>query len=215
MRGVKKCIGIAMLVLGIGVGGAAGKAQATPANTMTTPGNEYVGSPYTLGFEFQVLSSTIATQLGVYDSGQDGLANPATVGIWETAGTLLVFGTVPTATGGTLDGFFRYGSTAPFPLTSGVNYIIGSHLDDPASSLFIGSNGGSGSVDPNVVLVRDRFGSPGFVFPGTTNNIQGAWLGANFEFGTQAGPEPGTWLLLAAGLVGLFGYGWRQRKKAA
>jgi hypothetical protein len=28
-------------------------------------------------------------------------------------------------------------------------------------------------------------------------------------------PEPSTWLLLATGLVGLIGYGWRRRKKAA
>jgi hypothetical protein len=28
-------------------------------------------------------------------------------------------------------------------------------------------------------------------------------------------PEPSTWFLLASGLVGWLGYGWRQRKKAA
>ena len=33
--------------------------------------------------------------------------------------------------------------------------------------------------------------------------------------GPAAVPEPGTWLLLASGLVGLLGYGWRRQQRAA
>ena len=32
---------------------------------------------------------------------------------------------------------------------------------------------------------------------------------------TTPTPEPGTWVLMGTGLVGLLGYGWRRKKRQA
>ena len=58
-------------------------AQAA-AIDLTTPGAEYNGGAYTLGFEFTVASNRTITSLGVYDSGANGLSSNAQIGIsWE------------------------------------------------------------------------------------------------------------------------------------
>jgi hypothetical protein len=72
--------------------------------TFTTPEFEYAGEEYTLGFEFYTFTNLTAAALGTYDSNQDGIANSATVGIWDTSGNLLVSATVPMRIAGTLDG---------------------------------------------------------------------------------------------------------------
>jgi hypothetical protein len=189
--------------LGLGIT----NANAAAIN-MTIPGGEYSGGPYTLGFEFRVINTEAVGSLGVYDSGMDGIAAPATVGIWDTSGNLLVSAVVPSGTAGRLDGFFRYVDITPFTLIAGIDYVIGSYLNDTASSYLTGQ-GGAGSVDPNVVLVNNRYGATGtFAFPDVTTNTGGAWLGANFE--AAAVPEPATLALIG---LGLLGFGMVRRRK--
>lgn len=76
------------------------------AINLTTPGSEYGGGQYTLGFEFTVSSNRTITSLGVYDSGANGLSSNAQIGIWDTSGNLLTSTTILAGTG-QLDGLFR------------------------------------------------------------------------------------------------------------
>jgi hypothetical protein len=179
---------------------------------LTSPGTEYDGVSYTLGFSFTLNTDVFVTSLGAYDSGMDGLDNRAQVGIWNAAGTLLESTFVGAGTAGELDGFFRFADIDSLALVTGVTYFIGSYLADSATSCNTGQ-GGACSIDPNVNVVTDQYSNwdSSFGFPGQTDsNDAGAWLGANFRFATSV-PEPGTLALLGIGLAGM-GLARRRRK---
>jgi hypothetical protein len=194
--------------------GFATASLATPAVTLTSDGEYYSGAPYTLGFSFTVTGNQTITALGAFDQNSDGLAGAADVGLWDANGDLLASAVVPSGTGGTLDGEFRYTAITPFALTAGTTYFVGAYEpDDNASSLNTGQ-GGSGFVNGNVTIIQDQFAYNGtFEFPSVTDEYPGgAWLGANFELGSV--PEPSTWALLGLGVFGL-GFALRRAKGAA
>jgi hypothetical protein len=191
-------------------------ANPMPAATLTSPGETFSGSLYTLGFEFSVNQSLSVTALGVYDDGQDGLANSAQVGIWDISGNLLASVTVPSGTAGTLVGDFRYADISPLTLSPGQDYVVGAYINDTATS-FNTLQGGSGFYDPAVNGIEDRFSNFNsmFSFPDSTNDHPGgAWLGGNFLFASPV-PEPSSVTLLALGGFGMLGYFWRRRQAVA
>ena len=163
---------------------------------------EYDASTWTLGWKFSVTTPTSVESLGVYDSGQDGLAGPAQVGLWlASGGAPLVQATIAAGTDAALDGYFRFAPVSSTALTPGVDYIIGAHLDGDATSLF----GGNGIVDPRVSVIDARYSSvgSGFAFPDQTDpgTDGAAFLGGNFQL--AAVPLPAAAWLFGSGLVGL------------
>jgi hypothetical protein len=163
---------------------------------------EYDSSPWTLGWKFSVTAPTSIEALGVYDSGQDGLAGPAQVGLWlASGGAPLVQTTVAAGTDAALDGYFRFTPVTSTALTPGIEYIVGAHLDGDATSLF----GGNGIVDPRVSVIDVRYSSfgSGFGFPDQTDpgTDGAAFLGGNFQLTPV--PLPAAAWLFGSGLVGL------------
>ncbi|MGE0470663.1 MAG: DUF4082 domain-containing protein [Nitrospira sp.] len=164
---------------------------------------EYDSSAWTLGWKFSVTAPTSVEALGIYDSGQDGLAGPAQVALWlASGGTPLVQTTVATGTDAALDGFFRFAPVTSTTLSPGVEYIVGAHLDgDVATALF----GGNGLVDPRVSVIDVRYSSfgSGFGFPDQTDpgTDGAAFLGGNFQLTTV--PLPAAVWLFGSGLLGL------------
>lgn len=175
---------------------------------------EFDGSPWTLGLTFAVHEPVFAHALGVYDSGQDGLADSAHVGLWlATGGEPLATAIIPAGTDATLDGFFRFVPIPSLLLTPGTEYVVGSYLPgELATSL----GGGNGAVDPLVTVIEARY-SPewtGFAFPGLTDSDSAgtALLGANLRI-TPVPLPAGLWLF-GGGIAGLIGLA-RGRKASA
>ncbi len=161
---------------------------------------EYDGSTWTLGWKFSVTAPTSIEALGVYDSGQDGLAGPAQVGLWlASGGSPLIQVTVPAGTQAALDGHFRFTPVTSTALTPGIEYIVGAHLDGDATSFF----DGNGIVDPRVSVIDARYSSfgSGFGFPDQTDpGTDGdAFLGGNFQLTPV--PLPAAAWLFGSGLV--------------
>ncbi len=167
---------------------------------------EFDGSPWTLGWKFSVNAPYAVDSLGVYDSGQDGLAGSAQVGLWlASGGSPIAEASVPTGTAGELDGYFRFTAIAPTILTPGTEYIVGSYLSgDLATALF----GGNGTVDPLVTVLDVRYspeGSAAFAFPSETDpgTDGAAFLGGNFRGAVSPVPLPAALWLFGSGVAGL------------
>ncbi|MCS6897107.1 MAG: DUF4082 domain-containing protein, partial [Nitrospira sp.] len=144
---------------------------------------EFDGSPWTLGWRFAVHEPVFAEALGVYDSGQDGLAGSAEAALWlATGGAPLVQVTIPAGTDATLDGSFRFVPIASILLHPGTDYVIGSYLPGELSTSLFGDNG---VVDPLVTVIEARYSAEwtGFAFPAVTEPESGAaaFLGANLR----------------------------------
>lgn len=201
------------LVLALAISTPTGSAYAA-AIDLTQIDFEFDGSPWTLGWKFSVTNPYTVDSLGVYDSGQDGLADSAQVGLWLAAGGgPITQATVPTGTAGELDGYFRYAPIAPTILNPGTEYIVGSYVSgELATALF----GGNGTVDPHVTVIDARY-SPtgtGFAFPSVTDagSEGSAFLGGNFRGSVSPVPLPAAAWLFGSGLAGLVGLARRRAR---
>jgi protein with PEP-CTERM/exosortase system signal len=156
----------------------------------------------TLGYAFTLSSPVTVTNLGLFDSGNDGFAQSHAVTIWTSTGTQLVQTTIPAGTGGTLINGFRYVSIAPLTLAAGTYTIAGFYGVTSDASLFSLSSitGASG-----VSYLGSR-GELGFTFPtGDAFGLPNSYFGPNFKFTTGVPtPDSGSTVsLLGFGLLAL------------
>jgi len=156
-----------------------------------------------LGGEFSVGGQDmLATDIGFFDSSQNGLAESHEMGIFASDGTLLRSGTIGAGTGASLINQFRYIGIAPLLLSAGQTYRVGAVFttgDDPV--LFPGYVTGFSTV-PDITFNGSRFAF-GATLDDPTLSFGGdpAYFGVNIN--ATAVPEPTTLLLLGSGVVAL------------
>jgi hypothetical protein len=172
-------------------------------------GSSRNGSPInvTIGWGFSLGLPLTVTALG-YFAADSGLLDPHPVGIWNSVGSLLAAGTVPSGSVGSLVGGFRFVPVTPVILGPGA-YTIGG-FDTGASA------------DPFLFQVQSITAIAGLSFgPGTlfinsdsltrpTTPVpefnQNGFFGPNFLVGTPtAVPEPGAWGITFLGSVVILG----------
>ena len=110
--------------------------SAKPANTVISSldnsGSAIVNDNVSCTFGYSLTlggSDASVTQLGVWDQGNDGLAEAHSVGLWTSTGTLLASAIVPSGTSASLYNGFRYMNIAPLNLSAGTTYVLGVYDD--------------------------------------------------------------------------------------
>lgn len=158
-----------------------------------------------LGWEFSVSTTVTVTHLGIWDMGNDGLANSHPVGVWTSTGTLLASTTMASGTGapaivaGGGAGSFRYNPISSIVLTPG-SYVISAGYVFTDTDMF-GRTASSVSMGAGLSFTQTRFeNGSGFTFP-TQAVPDNAFFGPNFQYriGGASAPEPSALALLALG----------------
>jgi hypothetical protein len=175
---------------------ATSASAGTLAMDFTAPTTNFTNGQWSLGWEFNLTQAVTVTQLGFYDSNQDDLTERHEVGIYDSAGTLLVSGIV--APGDMLVSWFRMTNVAPTVLAAGNGYRIAAttgsedYTWDPIGFV----------TDSRVQFVADSFTfSSSLVFPVNSVGLTG-WFGPNFAIGAAV-PEPSTYAMLGSAIAAL------------
>jgi hypothetical protein len=223
---------LGLAALAVLLGGGPVSADIIAYSTANTTGNQsFTGN---LGNDFNVNSPILVTQLGAFDSGQDGFVNTITVGLFQrlpggnpntdVTGMLLASLTL-TGTNGTLAGNYRFLPLAqPLVVQPGFYDIdaVGFGASDrngnenvavPGFAVTTNSGGGlisfvgTGRFDNNTTLDYPPNSGANQGFPNLSPH---PFAGGSFEFTAAPVPEPSTLALLSLG--GLALAGWRRWK---
>ena len=213
----------------MGIALSCGEASASVAVVdfeLVPPGGEFppiaAGTKDTMGWSFAPNSELRLTHLGFFDAQGDGLAVSHRVGLWTSEGDLLAEAFMPSGTGASLLGGYRYVEIEALALHAGQTYVIGATAvwtESAGNGLRIFDTYPSYNVEPASLVVDDsltlasywRFVDedgglpplpPGQLHYPSTEFPEGYFLAPNFAFTVV--PEPGTLSMVSALLVGFF-----------
>jgi HYR domain/Secretion system C-terminal sorting domain len=168
-------------------------AQTAAIQSTNTPDQFFLNTQFragnNVGWSFTVGANPITlTALGLYDAGNDGLAEAHPVGIWTSAGILLSSTTIPAGTAATLNAGYRYNPITSIVLAAGQTYVIGTlYVNNSADQYILNS---SQTIAPQITYgqsqqnVAQQDGStPPFGFPsGFPGPHNQGYFGPNFQF---------------------------------
>ena len=172
-------------------------------NSISGQSGSVIGTNLTAGATFTVGNQPIlVTALGVYDDQLDGLNQSYDVGIWNSSG-LLTSTTVPTGSGATLLGNFRYASITPLVLAANSTYRVGANVGfNNAFPFDLTGQGGTAAVDPAFSFANPQMFSgfdTGFADPALVHPFSQNLWAANLQF--TAVPEPTVLVFLGSAIA--------------
>ncbi|MBX9658823.1 MAG: PEP-CTERM sorting domain-containing protein [Nitrospiraceae bacterium] len=211
MRKRREC---GALVLGIALWWAAPMpvhaAPFTAAVEYATSFFSGVNNPLTLGYQFSMSGPFNVDALASWVDPLNN--NNREVGLWDSVGTLLVATTVLNTD--PIQGHFQYHSIPTMNLVPGVYTIGGTIGQGTLSDIFPTSPVvGVVTVPGYTYITTVGESSVGLTYPTQnfgSNPGENPFLIANFSV-ASAVPESSTLILLASGLAGILGYGWRRK----
>jgi len=168
----------------------------------------------TTGWSFQVGAQNMQLEaLGLFDLDSDGLQDSHPVGIWTSGGTLLSQVTLPSGTGGTLVGSYRYAAIAPITLTAGSTYFLGAYFG-PVEDRCVTACGdaqlalSSQLYAPGITFLQSNqtlaiIGAGTLAFPAVNAGVNQGFFGPNALFTATDPlpvPEPASLGLVAVGV---------------
>ena len=169
------------------------------------------GFQATLGYEFTLSRAYTIRALGVYDSGDDGLANNHTVDVWDSNQNIVATGFIPSGSVAILSAHFRYMPISPVVLLPGT-YVIGSDSGDTDPWTYT-YNPAHFALTSGATFIEDRYAVSGpLVYP-TASVCPNGECGAQFGPNMSDTPEPGTLGLLGCAItaLGLLRFKMRSR----
>jgi hypothetical protein len=197
--------------------GSFAEAVPVPAISIDNLIGQTLGNPpFTLGWTFTVDDDIVVTQLGLFDSLQNGLAESHEIGIWDEVGTLVAAATIGSGVSGLLIDNFRYVEIVPVTLVAG-GYTIGAFFGTGEEPLVFAGDATGLVTSPQIAFGSAAFSNQSsLTLPDTLFGGDG-YFGPNFvhdDISAATIPEPGTLALIASGVATL-GFRRRKRRQAA
>ncbi|MGL4512431.1 MAG: DUF4082 domain-containing protein [Lacipirellulaceae bacterium] len=174
-------------------------AVDVPAFSIAGDNKVFIDPNVTTGFRFTALQTVSVTALGFHDDQLNGLVSSHDVALYNTSGTQLVLATVPAGTGAPLIGEYRYAAlSSAVELQAGTQYVLAAYTNNNDGYRAFSTP----TADPRISIVSTgafyNYG-PSLAFPTTTFAAASFYATPNMLL--EAVPEPGTAVLLCAGLA--------------
>jgi hypothetical protein len=184
---------------------------------MTTGNQAWTGAQ---GMDFDVNSSILVTQMGAFDSDQNGLAGTIQVGIFNRDTQSLVGGSFASLSGTTQPriGNSRFADVADFTLAAGHYSVVavGYSAAEPNGNSHgpgLASTGDTGGGLISFVGLSRFTLATSLVYPTTPDGSVARYAAGTFQYQAAPVPEPESYAMMLAGL-GALGFMARRRKGA-